>query len=657
MQQALLTSILTTDLGHHGGDTISVVASVISAPAMEQAFATYCDVKEQTQQHNAPYTDVRYAILRQLEQLFRETPSNVTVAAMAPHFDSPLNEATLGGITSLLGRGVPSANEREQPLDLRPELSEQLCQNLRQYLKQAVPFACGLEDPKGTLVANLSSTLSRVGNPEDLSDLDRLMHTDIARWDAIRAAQASGQHTQLTGHQQVHVRSILTLGAPNADDILIALLNIDSYVLYAAKALLELAQIEPDTRQPFFRESFHQIWLARDGKRAGRFGEDKRQKFAAALRTSLEQRLAAVRGTARPEDHARLLHESAAILAVLDGVASSPLICDCVAIATRWGGWHRGEALRQVLFSGGTVPFETADNALRGVMAQTMPQPYYLDDQTKGLVISLLCLLPYTDDPERGIARIREVLAEGRLHGHHLRGIVSALGHSRSPGALSLMNEFVGLGTSALGSVATEWIEAVGNLGGREAAAALLSFIETGRTSQNLGSPHNHHLFELAANGIAKLAQADDGLQSEILALINVPGTPERDFAIIKTIAALNSLDAMLLTLNLAIEDRSHRWPYFVLEEIFQDLCLIKRRILPDGNSYTLEPIPAVELRRRLLEIVAAGDRRSRNAFSLLGKIDVWRLEHGKPSQEPRHPAIESGVQWPALELVNSLPS
>jgi hypothetical protein len=364
-----------------------------------------------------------------------------------------------------------------------------------------------------------------------------------------------------------------------------------------------------------------------------------------------------VRAASRPEDHTRLLHELAAILAILDGAASSLLICDCAAIADRWGGWHRAEALRQVLFSGGTVPFETAHAILESVLAQMTPQRYFQDDQGSGLVTSLLCLLPYTDQPEGGIARIRQVLAEGRLYGHHLRGLVTALGHSHAPSALALLTEFAGPGTSTFSAVATEWIEAVGNLGGRDGATTLRAFIETGCTAQNRVLPHDHHLFELAANRIATLAQTDDELQSKILALVNVPGPPERDFVIIKTVAALCSLDAILTTLNLAIEDRWHQWPYFVLEEAFQELCLIKRRTPPDSNSYTLEPTPAVELRRRLLEIATAGERRSRNAFSILGKIDVWRLEHGKPPREPRHPAIESGVQWPALELMNDLPS
>jgi hypothetical protein len=656
-QQKLLTSITTTELGHHEDDAVSVLSSVIGVPAMERAFATYCHVREQTKQANIPHGDVRFAIIRQLERLFREAPSTVSVASMAVHFGQPVSEVSLRGITSLLGRGIPSSNEREQPLDLRPELTEELLQSLRGYLKRAVPFARELEDLHGDLVANLSSTLSRVGCPEDLRDLDQLLQTDVGRWNAIRAAQASGKHMQLSGWQQVHTRALLTLGAPDADEVLIALLNVDPYVLYAAKALLELARIEPEIPKPFSQESFSQIWSAREGKRAGRFVESKRQKFTASLRSSLEQRLVQVKGASRPEDHARLLHELAAILALLDGVNSSELICQCVTIADRWGGWHRAEALRQILFSGGAVPFETADAILQSLIARANPQRYFQDDHGKGLVISLLCLLPYTDQPERGINRIREVLAEGRLYGHHLRGLVTALGHSRSPGALALLTEFAGPGTPAFSTVATEWIAAVGNLGGTDGANTLLAFIEKGRTAKNHVSPHHHHLIELAAKEIATLAQTDDELLSKILSLVNVPGTPERDFVLIKTIAALGSLDAMLTTLNLAIEDRSHRWPYFVLEEAFQNLCLIKRQTPPDVNSYTLEPTPAVELRRRLLEIAIASERRSQNAFSLLGQIDVWRLEHGKPQQEPRHPAIECGVQWPALDLTNSATS
>ena len=40
-------------------------------------------------------------------------------------------------------------------------------------------------------------------------------------------------------------------------------------------------------------------------------------------------------------------------------------------------------------------------------------------------------------------------------------------------------------------------------------------------------------------------------------------------------------------------------------------------------------------------------NRRKRSALVLLSQIEVWRLEHGRPSDEPRHPAFDSGEPWP----------
>jgi hypothetical protein len=355
-----------------------------------------------------------------------------------------------------------------------------------------------------------------------------------------------------------------------------------------------------------------------------------------------------------PENHSRPLVELVGILAQLDGVRSAELVCESAAVASRWGSWHRVDALRQVLFSGGAVPFETAHAILHGVIADVAPHGYYQSEQDKSVVTSLLCLLPFTDSPEQGVNAIREVLSGGRIYGHELRGVISALGHSRAPGALKLLTEISGPGNPNLSSVAREWIDAIGNLGGRDAAETLFAFIEWAQNKENTLPHHEHHLFEHAASKLAALVQGVDELKLRILRLVNVPGTPQRDFMLIKSIVAMDSLDALLSTMNLAIEDRSHRWPYFVLEEAFQDLCLIKRRTHPDDSSYTLEPKSALELRRKLMEIVVIGDKRSWNSFSLLGRIDVWRLEHGKPLREPRHPYLDCGLQWPPLELFES---
>jgi NACHT C-terminal Alpha/Beta 2 len=65
------------------------------------------------------------------------------------------------------------------------------------------------------------------------------------------------------------------------------------------------------------------------------------------------------------------------------------------------------------------------------------------------------------------------------------------------------------------------------------------------------------------------------------------------------------------------------------------------------ANAYSLIPRAASDVRVHLFEL-ATNDRRRRAAAShLLARIEAWRLERGRPSTEPRHPAFESGTSWP----------
>ncbi len=67
------------------------------------------------------------------------------------------------------------------------------------------------------------------------------------------------------------------------------------------------------------------------------------------------------------------------------------------------------------------------------------------------------------------------------------------------------------------------------------------------------------------------------------------------------------------------------------------------------GNAYTVSPLGCNAVRKRPFEMVISDPRRKESAFALLGQIEVWRLEHGRPADEPRHPVVESGVPWPPL--------
>ena len=80
-----------------------------------------------------------------------------------------------------------------------------------------------------------------------------------------------------------------------------------------------------------------------------------------------------------------------------------------------------------------------------------------------------------------------------------------------------------------------------------------------------------------------------------------------------------------------------------------ENAFLERRPYGSSGNAYTLSPVGCHAIRKRLFEMVTGDPIRKQSALALLGQIEVWRLEHGHPADEPRHPVIESEVSWPPL--------
>ncbi|MFV1892700.1 hypothetical protein VWX35_16320 [Phaeobacter sp. A36a-5a] len=70
-------------------------------------------------------------------------------------------------------------------------------------------------------------------------------------------------------------------------------------------------------------------------------------------------------------------------------------------------------------------------------------------------------------------------------------------------------------------------------------------------------------------------------------------------------------------------------------------------------NAYNIVPVPAVELRGKLLAVTSNGGKDD-PAARCLDLIDNLRDEHGAPESEPRHPDLASGKPWPILASLQS---
>ena len=118
-------------------------------------------------------------------------------------------------------------------------------------------------------------------------------------------------------------------------------------------------------------------------------------------------------------------------------------------------------------------------------------------------------------------------------------------------------------------------------------------------------------------------------------------------------ITRLETAEAMFAGLDL-INDQAHPMVPHELLRGLESVFLEQRPFRDSGPAYTLEPCSAHEIKSRLASMVLNDNNRRRSAWNLLGQIELWRLEYGHPGTEQRHPALDSGIPWPPIEVVMS---
>jgi hypothetical protein len=114
----------------------------------------------------------------------------------------------------------------------------------------------------------------------------------------------------------------------------------------------------------------------------------------------------------------------------------------------------------------------------------------------------------------------------------------------------------------------------------------------------------------------------------------------------------LGSSEAALTGLHLIDDTRSPAVPYETWRQL-EGVFVEQRSHGKDSNVYTPAPRSSNAIRNQLLEMATLDARRKKAALSLLGQIELWRLEYGRPHGEPRNPALGTRFPWPPIDTGN----
>jgi hypothetical protein len=157
----------------------------------------------------------------------------------------------------------------------------------------------------------------------------------------------------------------------------------------------------------------------------------------------------------------------------------------------------------------------------------------------------------------------------------------------------------------------------------------------------------DHRRGDLLARLLAERAVKDKALKQRLVELASGDLPHTKRMLLAKVFSQFTGEEDLVEGLCV-LRDDGAGLPYELLRS-FEAVFLERRPYGTSGSSYTLSPRACNAVRKRLFEMAISDPLRRQSAFALLGQIEVWRLEYGRPPDEPRHPAIDSGVPWPPL--------
>lgn len=335
----------------------------------------------------------------------------------------------------------------------------------------------------------------------------------------------------------------------------------------------------------------------------------------------------------------------AGFMATLDSHKSLDLVMEIMALPGEWDGYARVEALEALLFSGARIKVDEALKVLNPTINHIIQPSQFHDQQNRFLLQRCLCLLPFFDPPTAGIKRIREIITTTQVPSYDLRELLLALGNSRCDEALDLLLDIATKYGNGLNQLRIEWLEAIAALNTFKAKQILLSFVDSKIELFKSQLNFEHHDCERLAEYIADITCEDPKVMDRIYELCKTERSPVTRSLLAGIVSRIGTSETFVTGLSLIQDQLKPSIPYELSRGL--ESAFLWKQPYGAGYAYTIEPITANEIRSCLYEMTFGDDSRKHSAWELLGQIESWRLEYGRPNSEPRHPAFNSGGPWP----------
>lgn len=624
-----LQRLETEDFKHKSLDgMIAVIAACADVDLAGRVFAKLRELRRKVDAEPDVPHEFERNVMRQLKDLFRRLPGDIAAAGI-------LSSVTDGdSLDVVVATGLLSrvARSDEEPLRIADDVMKE---RLRAYLKRSVDVVLRRDDFNGEEKAALASSIAQVGKPEDMADLEALIRADIDRMCRGHAARMAGDRGSLgnggmMSYARWHIDAVMQLDVAGAVQLLIDLLPAPEYRSDVAAAMA----------RPFVRKfRYDLVWAAREDRVPPPADDQRRTRFATALKAELSR----LQEQLQPGKPTTGLKQLANALAVVDAHNSEAAVLGVIDTPGKWDHWACVYIAESLLMEGIVLPAATTFRLVDSFLERTGK---WLQDSDRYLFRRILALCSLVDDSAAGIAKMRDVLGKRPLSGHELREIVAALGESRSDAAVDLLYE-IATDPHKFEQCEEVIINAFAALDTPRARELLMGFTDPDIRGIELTLRPRRE--DVLVARLTELAQRAPEVAVWLRELCERDLPEDHRHILSKVMERLGTPEALAANLSLIDDAKSSMVPEGIWDQL-ESAFLERRPCEQISNAFTQHARPSNELRERLFNMANEDEKRRKSAFKLLGQIEAWRLEHGRPIGEPRHPNLASGQPWPSKE-------
>lgn len=602
-------------------------ASVLGPQAVSRVIDALLKAKKVVRALDGKYNETAAERYRELGERVAHAPASSLVAAIRARSRAAGNEE-LAQLADLVARHPSSDGDRGRPFDdhARAEINV-LAEDWGARMLAAA-------DATRQQLSSVAGVVVKAPSVRLLPLLKRLLDENLRRYRAVREeAKATGWRPGPARDEAMHpftheyFSAFQAINTPETSALMREYLKDEHFGALAAKVLATQwsAANEPKEERAYFRNGIEFSLVAE--KRATRARDPAATSAEAdAIFGAVESLIA--EGTT--EEEKKLAITLAIIAAALPHGRRDEMIRRLISLAPRRS---RAALLRNLTLSGEIIDTDLVKSGIAEMFEAAKKESWIL---WEGYELSnWLQLLPFTSRPGETFDLVRG-LPEFKSKENPLEGLIRVLGIAPGEEAEKVLFQLADADRRLYAS--RDWREAAFRKRSPAAAQQLEDLAASGAFADKGGD--RRHL----AGEIAGLIASDPDLRGHVYQLLKDGATTAGLELLAYAVAESPDLDGLVLLIKLEIQHKHS----FLSWRTIDSLVTVHIPVEGSQGTYNVTPIPAGELRKRLLAMTTDGGPTDA-AARCLRHIDELRDEYGMPDSEPRHPDLASGRPWPIL--------